>query len=75
MTSTDPAEVQARDRVGPEVAAVLLAVGHALDRARRAQQLVASDGVDHNAELALAAAILDLDRLRIQLLEVAGESQ
>jgi len=71
MTSTDPGEAQARDRAAaPEVAAVLLAVGHALDRARRAQQLVARDGVDRNAELALVAAIRDLDRVRNRILEL-----
>lgn len=75
MTSTDPAEQLARDRPATEIAAVLRTVEHALDRARRAQAVVANDGVDRNAELALGAAILDLDRLRNRLLEVAGEPQ
>lgn len=63
MTSTDQPAI--------EVAAVLRTAEHALDRARRAQAVVAKDGVDRNAELALGAAILDLDRLRNRLLEVA----
>lgn len=70
MIPTDSAEAQARDRAATEVAAVLCTVEHALDRARQAQAVVAKDGVNRNAELALAAAILALDRVRNGPLQV-----
>jgi len=48
---------------------VLLNIEHALDRARRARKNVAKDGVDNNAELALAEVSAGLERLRKRLLQ------
>ena len=52
-----------------EVSDVLLNVEHALDRAKRARKIVAKDGVDSNAELALGEAAASLDRLRKRLFQ------
>lgn len=53
-----------RERAATQVSDVLLNLEHALDRARKGHKIVAKDGVDVNAELALASLIKDLERLR-----------
>lgn len=50
---------------------------HTLARVKRAQKVVAKDGVDGNAELALGEAIRDLGRVRKRLQQdtyFAGDS-
>ena len=60
-------EQVARERAAAEVSDVLLNLEHALARARKAKSVVAKDGVDGNAELALTDAVKDLERLRKRL--------
>jgi predicted O-methyltransferase YrrM len=60
-------EQVARERAMGEVSDVLLTVEHALDRARRALKMVRKDGADSNAELALADAVKELERVRKRL--------
>lgn len=62
-------EQVALERAKGEVSDVLLNIEHALDRARRARKKVAKDGVDNNAELALAEVSAGLERLRKRLLQ------
>lgn len=57
----------ARERAAAQVSDVLLNLEHTLARARKGHKLVAADGVDVNAELALADLVKDLDRLRKRL--------
>lgn len=57
----------ARERAAIQISEVLLNLEHTLDRARKGHKIVAKDGVDINAELALADLIKDLDRLRKRL--------
>ena len=57
------------ERAKAEVSDVLLNIEHALDRAKRARKNVAKDGVDSNAELALAEAAAGLERLRKRLFQ------
>ncbi|HEY5178635.1 MAG TPA: hypothetical protein VIJ07_02470 [Dermatophilaceae bacterium] len=59
----------ALERAKAEVSDVLLNIEHALDRAKRARKNVAKDGVDSNAELALAEAAAGLERLRKRLFQ------
>jgi hypothetical protein len=59
----------ALERAKGEVSDVLLNIEHALDRAKRAHKNVAKAGVDSNAELALAEAAADLERLRKRLFQ------
>ena len=59
----------ALERAKGEVSDVLLNIEHALDRAKRARKNVAKDGVDSNAELALAEAAAGLERLRKRLFQ------
>lgn len=59
------------------VSDVLLNLEHTLARAKKAQRLIAKDGVDTNAELALGQAIKDLERVRKRLQQdtyFAGDS-
>jgi len=56
-----PDQAIALERAKGEVSDVLLNIEHALDRARRARKNVARDGVDNNAELALAEAAAGLE--------------
>ncbi len=70
MTS-DPADQLAYERTADELAAVLTTLDFALARARRAQEVVERDAVDRNSELALSAAIPELQRLRDKVREVA----
>lgn len=57
----------ALERAAGEVSDVLLNIEYALTRAKRARATVAKDGVDVNAELALADAVKDLERIRKRL--------
>jgi hypothetical protein len=57
----------ALERAAGEVSDVLLNIEYALTRAKRARAVVAKDAVDVNAELALADAIKDLERVRKRL--------
>ena len=57
----------ARERSSAEISDVLLTIEHALSRAKKAKAVVSKDGVDVNAELALADAIKDLEKLRKRL--------
>lgn len=59
----------ALERAKGEVSDVLLNIEHALDRAKRARQNVAKDGVDSNAELALGETAAGLESLRKRLLQ------
>ena len=59
----------ALERAKGEVSDVLLNIEHALDRAKRARKIVAKDGVDSNAELALAEAAAGLELLRKRLFQ------
>lgn len=71
-----PAQV-AQERAAAQVCDVLLTLEHALARAKKGLAVVRKDGVDSNAELALADAVKELDRLRKRLLQdtyFAGDS-
>jgi hypothetical protein len=54
----------ARERAATQVSDVLLNLEHTLARARKGHKIVAKDGVDVNAELALTDLIRELDKLR-----------
>jgi hypothetical protein len=59
------------------VSDVLLNLEHPLARAKKARKLIAKDGVDTNALLALDQAIVDLERVRKRLQQdtyFAGDS-
>lgn len=58
------AEQILQERAGVQVSDTLLTLEHALERARKGYKVVAKDGVDVNAELALADLIKELERLR-----------
>lgn len=55
------------ERAAAQVSDVLLNLEHALARARKGHKVVAADGVDVNAELALADVVKDLERVRKRL--------
>jgi hypothetical protein len=57
----------ARERAAEQVSDVLLNLEYTLASARKGHKVVAKDGVDMNAELALSDLIKDLDRLRKRL--------
>jgi predicted O-methyltransferase YrrM len=57
----------ARERAAAEVSDVLLNLEHALARAKKARAVVAQDGADVNAELALGDTVKELERLRKRL--------
>ena len=59
----------ARERASAQVSDVLLNLEHALDRAKKGRAVVAKDGVDVNAELALADVVKELERLRKRLMQ------
>ncbi|MEP6665566.1 MAG: hypothetical protein ABJA81_03865 [Nocardioidaceae bacterium] len=70
-------EQVARERAAGQVSDVLLNLEHTLARAKKAHKLVAKDGVDSNAELALVDAIRELERVRKRLQQdtyFAGDS-
>jgi hypothetical protein len=54
----------ANERAMEHVSDVLLNLEQTLDHARRGHKIVARDGANINAELALVELIKDLDRLR-----------
>lgn len=58
-----------RERAAQQVSDVLLNIEYAVQRARKGHRIVAKDGVDVNAELALADAVKDLDRIRKRLMQ------
>lgn len=62
-------EQVARERAAAKVSDVLLNIEHALDVAKKGRAIVAKDGVDVNAELALADVVKDLERLRKRLMQ------
>lgn len=53
-----------RERAASLVSDVLMNLDWTIEAARKGHKAVAKDGVDVNAELALAALARDLDRLR-----------
>jgi hypothetical protein len=57
----------ARERAAAQVSDVLLNLEHTLTRARKGHKIIAADGLDVNAELALSDLIMDLDKLRKRL--------
>lgn len=57
------------ERAMGEVSDVLLNLEHTLNRTRKALKVVTKAGTDTNAELALAAAVKDLERLRKRLMQ------
>lgn len=57
----------ARERAAAKVSDVLLNLEYTLESARNGLKVVVKDGVDVNAELALADLIKDLDKLRKRL--------
>lgn len=57
-----------RERAAQQVSDVLLNIEYAVARARKGHRVVAKDGVDINAELALADAVKDLERIRKRLM-------
>ena len=61
------AQQVALERASSQVSDVLLNLEHTLARARKGLKVVSADGVDVNAELALADLIKDLERLRKRL--------
>lgn len=66
----DPAAERAmRERAAGQVSDVLLNIEYAIAKARKGHKLVAKDGVDHNAELALAEAAAGLEKLRKRLMQ------
>jgi len=58
----------ARERASLQVSDVLLNLEYTLESARKGRKIVAKDGVDANAELALGDAIRELERLRKRLM-------
>lgn len=64
---SDEGDKAARERAAVQVSEVLLNLEHTLNRARKGHKVVSADGVDVNAELALADLVKDLDRLRKRL--------
>ncbi|MEJ7629685.1 MAG: hypothetical protein WKF54_08850 [Nocardioidaceae bacterium] len=79
---SEPIQQRSVEQVALESAAghvsdVLLNLEHTLARAKKAHRLVAKEGVDTNAELALGQAIKDLERVRKRLQQdtyFAGDS-
>lgn len=66
----DPSAEQAlRERAAGQVSDVLLNIEYAISKARKGHKVVARDGVDRNAELALAEAAAGLEKLRKRLMQ------
>jgi hypothetical protein len=59
----------ARERAMGLVSDVLLNIEYALAKARKSQKVVAKDGAHGNAELALAEAARDLEKVRKRLMQ------
>jgi len=68
MTQRSPQQL-AEERAAAQVSDVLLTLEHALSRAKKGLSVVRKDGVDRNAELALADTVKELERLRKRLLQ------
>jgi hypothetical protein len=61
------AQQVAVERAAAQVSDVLLNLEHTLARAKKGHKIVAADGVDINAELALADVVKELERVRKRL--------
>jgi len=59
----------ARERAAGQVSDVMLNLEWTVASAKKGHKLVAKDGVDRNAELALAELAKELERLRKRLLQ------
>jgi hypothetical protein len=79
---SEPVQQRSAERAALESAAghvsdVLLNLEHTLARAKKARKLIAKDGIDTNALLALDQAIVELERVRKRLQQdtyFAGDS-
>lgn len=60
---------EARERAAGQVSDVLLNIEYAIAKARKGHKVVAKDGVDRNAELALAEVTRELGRLHKRLMQ------
>ena len=74
MASPNPADARsadqvARERAMAEVSDTMLCIEQAIDRAKRGIKNIAKNGGDVNADLALNAALGDLQRLRKRLMQ------
>ena len=63
------ADQLARERAMTEVSDTMLCIEQAIDRAKRGIKNIAKSGGDVNADLALNAALADLQRLRKRLMQ------
>jgi hypothetical protein len=63
------ADQLARERAMAEVSDTMLCIEQAIDRAKRGIKNIAKNGGDVNADLALKAALADLQRLRKRLMQ------
>jgi hypothetical protein len=59
----------ARERAAAQVSDVLLNLEYTLESARKGRKIVAKDGIDANAELALGDAVRDLEKVRKRLMQ------
>jgi hypothetical protein len=64
-----PADQAAQERAMGEVSDTLLCIEQAIDRAKRGIKTTAKQGGDVNIDLALNAALLDLQRIRKRLMQ------
>jgi hypothetical protein len=62
-------EQVAQERAMAQISDVLLNLEHTLARARKGHKVVAKDGANMNAELALADLVKELERLRNRLMQ------
>jgi hypothetical protein len=62
-------EQVAQERAMAQISDVLLNLEHTLARARKGHKVVAKDGANMNAELALADLVKELERLRKRLMQ------
>lgn len=72
MTQAQPdpaAEQVLRERAAGQVSDVLLNIEYAIAKARKGHKIVAKDGIDRNAELALAETARELEKLRKRLMQ------
>lgn len=64
-----PPEQAAKERAAQQVSDVLMQLDWTLDQAKKGVKIVAKDGADMNAQLALNDLIKDLGRLRKRFLQ------
>lgn len=64
-----PADQVAHERALGEVSDTLLCIEQAIDRAKRGMKTTAKNGGDGNVDLALKAALADLQRTRKRLMQ------